>query len=280
MDNIGLSEINNNELVMSYPSKVWLGFDFDQAEMYFLCLFSKDIELKRALYSKDFHKYVASMLDDIPMEDISPEQREMAKTLSYQLIYSGFNTGIAKGNILKKRRDLNEEKVSEALEKYQEVFFCLFNWVKQAAVDWFQDQGYMTYFMNAKKFINVPAYLPCEPDKLLNSHQGRLCINVYGQNSVGLLLKYVMSNMFRDDMVRNNISQIIPVFDAIYMLVNTKVLSQVINKINRFTTPIIKHNDFEIRMRVSWKLSVKSWGEMIKIEAPNSNDNGAIIYEW
>lgn len=280
MDNIGLSEINNNELVMSYPSKVWLGFDFDQAEMYFLCLFSKDIELKRALYSKDFHKYVASMLDDIPMEDISPEQREMAKTLSYQLIYSGFNTGIAKGNILKKRRDLNEEKVSEALEKYQEVFFCLFNWVKQAAVDWFQDQGYMTYFMNAKKFINVPAYLPCEPDKLLNSHQGRLCINVYGQNSVGLLLKYVMSNMFRDDMVRNNISQIIPVFDAIYMLVNTKVLSQVINKIHRFTTPIIKHNDFEIRMRVSWKLSVKSWGEMIKIEAPNSNDNGAIIYEW
>lgn len=267
------------ELNKVYPHKVWAGFDWKQAEMYFLCLFSKDNALKQALLSSDFHRFVASLLEDIPMEEVSETKREAAKTLSFNLIYSGFNIGITKGNVLKKRRDLSEEQVTDALEKYQEVFFCLFNWVKQAVVDWYLNQGYMTYFMGAKKFISIPSYLPCEPDKLLNSKQGRLCINTYGQGSVGLLLKYVYSNMFRDKVVRFNTSEHIPIFDSMNFLVDTKQLDSVMEKVDNYATPVLCHNNFSIQMAIDWKLSTKSWGDMKKIKYCNE-DKKQILYSW
>jgi DNA polymerase I-like protein with 3'-5' exonuclease and polymerase domains len=266
--------------IKEYPEKIWIGWDWAQAEMYFLALFSKDSALKEALYSQDFHKYVASLVDDVSIDEVGAEQREMAKTLSYNLIYSGFNIGITRANILKKRLDLTEDKISEALEKYQEVFFCLFGFVKKAVVDWFQNLGYMSYFLGAKKFIPVPAYFKCEPNKMLNSKEGRLCINTYGQNSVGLLLKCVYSNMFRNTVVREHTFQHIPIFDSMNFLVDTKYLDSVMRIVNEYATPVIEHDNFEIRMKVSWKLSTKSWGELKRIEIPEIPDNEAIIYEW
>lgn len=268
-----------DELIMTYPHKVWLGLDLKQAEMYFLCLFSKDSVLKEALYSLDFHKYVAALIEGISIEEVSSDKRELAKTISYNLIYSGFNVEITKGMILKKRRDLNPDLVAEALEKYRETFFCLFNWVKQAVVDWYNNQGYMTYFMRAKKFIGVPAYLPCEPDKLLNSHPGRLCINTYGQNSVGLLLKYTYSKMFNNSIIREHTSQHLQVFDSMNMLVDTEYLGYVIRAIDEYITPVIQYDGFEVQMAVDWKVSVKSWGEMQKIDYSNSNKN-RFYYSW
>ena len=255
-----------SKLNLEYPGKVWAGFDWAQAEMYYLCLFSKDNALKQALYSKDFHKYVASILDDIPIDEINYDQREMAKTLSYNLVYSGFNIGITRANILKKRPDLTEDKITEALEKYQEIFFCLFGWVKKAVVDWFENEGYFSYFMGAKKFIPVPAYFKCDPDKMLNSKQGRLCINTYGQNSVGLLLKYVYSDMFKNSIIRECTSQHIPIFDAMSFLVEIKKLDYVMKTIHEYATPVIEHDGFDIQMKVDWKLSIKSWGDMKKID--------------
>lgn len=267
-------------VVREYPKKVWVGFDWKQAEMYYLCLYSKDNVLKQALMSQDFHKFVASSVEQIPMEDITPDKREIAKTLSFQLIYSGFNVGMTKANILKKRPELGEDRVQEALDIYQETFFCLFNWVNQVVLDWFEAEGYLSYFMGAKKFIPVPAYFKADSKKILNSKEGRLCVNTYGQNSVGLLLKYVYSNMFRDEEIRNHTSQHIPIFDAMYMLVDTDHLSSIMNKINGYATPKLIHNDFEVRMIADWKLSVKSWGEMKDIEFNPNLKDGALTYTW
>jgi DNA polymerase-1 len=267
-------------IIKDYPEKVWVGFDWKQAEMYFLCLFSKDLVLKQALTSQDFHKFVASSFMQVPMEDITPDQRELAKTVSFQLIYSGFNLGMTRSNILRKRPDLDEDQVSDALDKYQETFFCLFNWVNKTVIDWFNNEGYLTYFMGAKKFIPVPIYFKEDSKKILNSKEGRLCVNTKPQNSVGLLLKYVISNMFRDEEVRNYISQIIPIFDAIYILVDTDHLYSVMGKINRFATPVLRHDNFEMKMAVDWKLSLESWGDMHKIDFNPSSNGDSLIYEW
>lgn len=267
-------------IVKEYPKKVWIGFDWKQAEMYYLCLFSKDLVLKQALTSQDFHKFVASSITQIPMEDITPEQRELAKTVSFQLIYSGFNLGMTKANILKKMPELGEDQVSDALDKYQETFFCLFNWVNQVVLDWYNEGGYFSYFMGAKKFIPVPAYFKPDSKKILSSKEGRVCVNTYGQNSVGLLLKYTYSKMFQDEEIRNHTSQHIPIFDAMYMLVDTNHLNDVMNKIDYFASPRLLHNDFEVQMAVDWKLSTKSWGEMKKIDFKNNLGWDSVLYMW
>jgi hypothetical protein len=260
---------------------IWISFDFKQAELYMLCLFSQDIILKEALYSQDFHKYVASILEDIPIDTITEDQRNLAKTISFGLIYSGFNIEIAKSIILKKRRDLSEDKILEALEKYQETFFSLFNWVKKAVLDWREAGGYVTYFMGAKKFILVPNYLPpdCSPDKLLNTKQGRLCINTYGQNSIGLLLKYIYSNMFQNCIIRENTWEHIPIFDSMNMLCKVQYLDYIIRTIDMYATPILQHSGFEIQMAIDWKMSDKSWRNMKKIKYNPLNKN-TLSYNW
>jgi hypothetical protein len=260
---------------------MWIGFDFKQAEIYMLCLFSQDTILKEALSYQDFHKYVASILESIPIDFVTEEQRNLAKTISFGLIYSGFNIEVAKAIILKKRRDLSEDRIIEALEKYQETFFSLFNWVKKAVLDWREAEGYITYFRGAKKFISVPSYLPLDssPDKLLNTKQGRLCINTYGQNSIGLLLKHIYSNMFRDDIIRENTWEHIPIFDSMNMLCKVKYLDYIIRTINIYATPIIEHNGFQIQMAIDWKVSDKSWGDMKKIKYENQNKD-TLLYIW
>jgi len=265
----------------TYPTKIWLSFDWKQAEMYFLCLFSKDSVLKQALYSQDFHSYVASLLDNISIEDVNPTNREIAKAISFNLIYSGFNAKITMANILKKRPDLDEDQVSDMLDKYQSTFFCLFNWVKKSVLDWRDNAGYMTYFMGAKKFIPVPKYVTadCDPDKLLYTKQGRLCINTFGQNSVGLLLKSVCSKIFSNALLREKTTQYIPLFDSLSFLADTENLDYILRAVDEYATPIITHDGFEISMKVDWSISDKSWGDLKKFEYVNECKN-KLYYQW
>lgn len=250
------------------PDHIYLGWDWAQAELYLLCLFSQDANLRTALYSTDVHRYVISMMYGIPMDQVTEKQRDLAKILSYALIYSGFDVESTLSIVMKKAKELTKEQVTEALNRYIAAFQDLFEWTGRALLDWHDSNGWVSYFMGQRKQILYPDYLKREEGALRRSTPGRTAINTYGQNSVGLLLKAYLSQVYRTPFLRQNLTQHLPLFDACTHLCRTENLLEVQDHLSWLAQPLLRHNGFEVQMKADWKASLVSWGDMVKIDSP------------
>lgn len=268
------------ELPANLPRQVWLGYDWSQAELYALTLFSQDQVLKDALYSQDVHRYVIHRLYNIPMEDVTSKQRDLAKIISYALIYSGFDLDTTRAIVFRKSNGtLDMAAIDEALQRYQQEFHGLFDWVSTALVDWFQHAGEVRYLFGARKVIRYPDYQRPDLDSLRRSKYGRVAVNTYGQNSIGLLLKWAYAQIFRDDFLRDNTTQHIPVFDAMSMLVTTAHIGEIFERLNRIVTPVLRFNGFEVQMKAEWKIGLESWGQASLLDVP-ARAADPIVLEW
>ena len=74
-----------------------LGADYSQVELRFLAHFSEDAELMKAfLEGLDIHAYVASQIYSMPLEEVGPEQRRVAKTVNFGIVYGQGAFGLAR----------------------------------------------------------------------------------------------------------------------------------------------------------------------------------------
>lgn len=282
---------------LEVPAIMYLGFDWAQAELYKLCLFSKDLALKTALLSGDVHRWVIGMLLEIPLDQVDHNKRELAKILQYALIYSGFNYEQTALNVLRKAHQrgipTSLEEIKRALAQYAQTFHGVDAFVKQALFDWHGSGGNVHYLLNQRKSIPFADYLKPDEGSLRRDKKGRIAVNTYGQNSVGLLLKMYLSAIRRDPdlhaftnpshppQARYPIAQHIPLFDACTHLIRTQDLQPVLERLHYYATPILRHDGFEIRMKADWKASLYSWGDLRKIEQPqNCPDDAAWIIAW
>lgn len=263
------------------PGWMWLSWDWAQAELYMLCLFSQDTVLRDALYSKDVHRYVIFRMYGKPMEDVTEQERDLAKIISYALIYSGFDFDSTISNVVKKAPWLTREQVVAALQKYVEEFHMLFDWTGRALLDWYDAEGNVAYLYGQRKKILFPDYLKREDGPLRRNTQGRVAINTYGQNSVGLLLKMFLAKLRADAYLHQNTRQHIPLFDAHSCQVKTTEVLGVQRQLHHLATPILRLNGFEIRMKADWKASLTSWGDLKKIPVPAGVDQiNPWVLEW
>ena len=70
--------------------------DYSQVELRIMAHLSGDEALIEAFKSGvDFHKYVASLVHEVPVEDITPDQRTHVKAMSYGLAYGLSSYGLA-----------------------------------------------------------------------------------------------------------------------------------------------------------------------------------------
>lgn len=118
-----------------------LSSDYSQVELRIMADLSGDQALIDAFKSgADFHRYVASLVYDIPMDDVTSDQRSHVKAMSYGLAYGLSTYGLAQqlkispaaADVLKSKyfatfgkvHDYLESLVSDAREKgYTETMF-------------------------------------------------------------------------------------------------------------------------------------------------------------
>lgn len=71
--------------------------DYSQIELRILAHFSGDEAMSRAfIEDRDIHAYVASQLADIPIEEITKEQRARAKTVNFGIVYGQSAFGLSR----------------------------------------------------------------------------------------------------------------------------------------------------------------------------------------
>ena len=84
--------------VASDADHVLLTADYSQIELRVLAHFCADAELRRAFVEdQDIHRFVASQVFNVPLDEVSSEQRSRAKAVNFGIIYGQTAYGLARG---------------------------------------------------------------------------------------------------------------------------------------------------------------------------------------
>jgi DNA polymerase-1 len=102
--------------------------DYSQIEVRILADWSQDVALTKALISgEDLHCATASQMFNIPLEEVTKEQRSAAKQLNYGLMYGLGAQGLSA------RIDCTQEEAEQLIKKYFAAYSGVAEWLREAA---------------------------------------------------------------------------------------------------------------------------------------------------
>lgn len=133
-----------------------LSSDYSQVELRIMADLSGDEALIEAFRSgKDFHKYVASLVYGIPVDDITSDQRSHVKAMSYGLAYGLSTYGLAQQLKIK-------PKEAESLKNQYFATFGKVHEYLESLVSSAREKGYTeTIFGRRRYFPRSQIAEPC-----------------------------------------------------------------------------------------------------------------------
>jgi len=127
------------------PGHVFLSADYSQIELVILAHLSADPALAEAFrQGKDVHRQTASLLFGVPEGEVSPEQRRVAKTINFGVIYGMSAFRLSRD--LRIERKEAERFIATYFQRYAEVDRFLRETVRRAERD-----GYVRTLMGRRR---------------------------------------------------------------------------------------------------------------------------------
>ena len=120
--------------------------DLSQAELRIAAIISEDDKLADVLLHGDVHRIAASFLFKKPVDEITPKERRMAKTLVFGSLYGGTPYGLAY------RLGLPEEQVQEAYDRLFSYFSGLGKWMDRTVEFVLRHKYLRTLFGRVRRF--------------------------------------------------------------------------------------------------------------------------------
>lgn len=159
-----------------------LSSDYSQVELRIMADLSGDEALIEAFRSgKDFHKYVASLVYGIPVEDITSDQRSHVKAMSYGLAYGLSTYGLAQQLKIK-------PKEAESLKSQYFVTFGKVHEYLESLVSSARENGYTeTIFGRRRYFPGLKS-----PNRAVRDAAERAALNAPIQGSAADIMKIAM----------------------------------------------------------------------------------------
>ena len=159
-----------------------LSCDYSQVELRIMADFSGDESLIEAFRSgTDFHKYVASLVYKVPVDEITPDQRSHVKAMSYGLAYGLSTYGLAQ-----------QLKISPAAaDVLKEQYFTTFGKVHQyleSQVQLARKNGYTETLFGRRRYF--PALR--STNRTLRDAAERAALNAPIQGSAADIMKLAM----------------------------------------------------------------------------------------
>lgn len=110
------------------PGRKLVVADYSQIELCILAEFSQDPKMLEAfLNGLDLHRSTASLMFRVPLEEVTKEQRAMAKSINYGLLYGMGAAGLAA------RIETTVAEAERLMARYFEVYQGVARWLRAAA---------------------------------------------------------------------------------------------------------------------------------------------------
>ncbi len=170
------------------PSSLLVGADYSQVELRILAHLSQDARLLEAFREdKDIHAATASEVFAVPMKEVTPDMRRMAKVVNFGIIYGMSEYGLEQATELS--RGDAARFIAAYFERYPGVKEYLESTRRKA-----REQGYVETAMGRRRYI---------PDLKSSNRQvreaaERMAINMPVQGTAADIIKVAMVNLQRE----------------------------------------------------------------------------------
>jgi DNA polymerase-1 len=115
------------ECIRAPKGRLLVVADFSQIELRILADWSQDTALLKAFQSgEDLHKVTASQMFNVPLDQVSKQQRSAAKSLNFGLLYGMGAQGLAN------RIDSNVDEAEALIRKYFAAYRGVEKWLRDA----------------------------------------------------------------------------------------------------------------------------------------------------
>jgi len=166
--------------------KVFIDADYSQIELRILAHISEDENMIKAFKNnEDIHRQAASMVLNIPLEEVTKEQRSKAKAVNFGIVYGISEFGLA-GQIGVSRKQA-KEYIEQYLQKYSGIKAFMDNISEEA-----KEKGYVETLYHRRRYIpelNSNNYM-------VRQFGARAAMNTPIQGTAADIMKIAMINVY------------------------------------------------------------------------------------
>ncbi|MFD2588628.1 DNA polymerase I [Croceitalea marina] len=166
---------------------VLLAADYSQIELRIIAALSEEDTMIEAFKNgEDIHASTASKVFNVPLEEVTREQRSNAKTVNFGIIYGVSAFGLSN------QTDLTRAESKELIETYYKTYPKLRNYMGEQ-VDFARDNGYVQTVLGRRRYLkDINA-----GNQVVRGAAERNAVNAPIQGSAADIIKIAMINIHK-----------------------------------------------------------------------------------
>jgi len=164
---------------------VLLAADYSQIELRIIAALSKEENMMKAFQDgEDIHASTAAKVFNVPMEEVTREQRSNAKTVNFGIIYGVSAFGLSN------QTDLSRAESKELIDTYYKTYPKLRDYMDEQ-VEFAREHGYVSTVMGRRRYLkDINA-----KNHVVRSGAERNAVNAPIQGSAADIIKVAMINI-------------------------------------------------------------------------------------
>lgn len=234
-----------------------LACDYSQIELRIVASLAKDKNMIKAFKEgEDIHKRTAANIHEIPLEDVTKEERYAAKAINFGIIYGQGPWGLSQ--TAKIPLEDAKEFIERYFKKHKPIKIYLDSMIKQA-----QKHGYVETLFGRKRYIpEINSSV-----SVVRSQAERIAINMPIQGTAADVLKIAMIDLHKELMEnysREEVKMILTVHDELVFEVRDDKLEEVA-KLVRDSMENPKGFKLDVPIKVDVEYG-QNWGDLKDLE--------------
>jgi len=166
---------------------VLLAADYSQIELRIIAALSEEETMIEAFKNgEDIHASTAAKVFNVPLSEVTREQRSNAKTVNFGIIYGVSAFGLSN------QTDLTRKESKELIDLYYETYPKLKNYMS-AQVDFARDHGYVETVLQRRRYLKDIN----SRNAIVRGAAERNAVNAPIQGSAADIIKIAMINIFK-----------------------------------------------------------------------------------
>jgi DNA polymerase-1 len=170
------------------PGSWLLEADYSQVELRVLAHMSEDPALKNAFWrGEDIHASTAAAILDIPIKEVTPDQRRVAKSINFGIVYGMSGFGLAR------RTDLSIEEANRFIESYFQRYPKVSEYL-EATKTRAREKGYVETLLGRRRYFPELEW-GSQANRRVRASAERMAINMPIQGTAADIMKLAMIKM-------------------------------------------------------------------------------------
>jgi DNA polymerase-1 len=191
--------------------------DYSQIELRIIAALSGEENMIKAfLNNEDIHKSTASKVFDVPLEEVTREQRSHAKTVNFGIIYGVSAFGLSN------QTDLSRSESAALIEAYYKTYPRLKSYISEQ-IDFARENGYVQTVLGRRRYLKDIN----SQNAIVRGGAERNAVNAPIQGSAADIIKIAMINIHKKLISENYKSKmLLQVHDELVFDIHNSELEQ------------------------------------------------------